>query len=160
AKLLVKIETETPVAPQALRPALDARLDAICLKALARRPGQRFASMAEFASALAAFGAQTGNLAVPHLATTRHMHWSARRRWLWVAAACLAVVLLAGGIYLATRSEKSEPSAKPSDAELKKDDKKAIDAAEAVSPEDQAKAWALVRQAEQAFEPLDTDLMI
>src|SRR5262245_1746452 len=58
-KLLVKIETETPAAPRSLRPELDSRLDAICLTALARRPDQRFAAMAEFEAALSAFGAHT-----------------------------------------------------------------------------------------------------
>lgn len=38
--------------PSAARPGLDAELDAICLKALAYRPKDRYASMTEFAAAL------------------------------------------------------------------------------------------------------------
>ena len=38
--------------PSALRPGLDATLDAVCLKALAKKPAERFASMTAFAEAL------------------------------------------------------------------------------------------------------------
>jgi serine/threonine protein kinase len=41
-----------PEAPSARRPGLDARLDAICLRAMAKEPGERFASMAALADAL------------------------------------------------------------------------------------------------------------
>jgi formylglycine-generating enzyme required for sulfatase activity/serine/threonine protein kinase len=45
----------TPVpGPSELSPGIDPRLDAVCRKALAKRPEERFASMAEFAQALAA----------------------------------------------------------------------------------------------------------
>jgi serine/threonine protein kinase len=41
-----------PPPPSRLRPGLDARLDAVCLKAMAHRPEDRYASMSEFALAL------------------------------------------------------------------------------------------------------------
>ena len=42
-----------PVPPvKEFRPDVDARLDAICRKAMAKEPADRFASMAEFANAL------------------------------------------------------------------------------------------------------------
>ena len=42
--------------PSAHTPGLDSRLDAICLKAMAREPADRYADMAAFADALAPFG--------------------------------------------------------------------------------------------------------
>jgi serine/threonine protein kinase len=44
---------EPAPAPSARRPGLDLRLDAICLRALAKRSAERFAGMREFAAALA-----------------------------------------------------------------------------------------------------------
>jgi predicted Ser/Thr protein kinase len=53
--LIHKILYETPAAPSTIRPELEAALDAICLKALAKRRAGRFADMAEFAAALDGF---------------------------------------------------------------------------------------------------------
>jgi hypothetical protein len=47
--------TQEPQPPSAYRPDLDRRLEAICLKAMARTSEQRYASMAEFGHALAEF---------------------------------------------------------------------------------------------------------
>jgi hypothetical protein len=44
--------TVVPPAPSSLRPEVGPRLDAIALKALAKRPGDRFSGMTEFADAL------------------------------------------------------------------------------------------------------------
>ena len=41
-----------PEPPSARRPGIDAALDGVCLKALAKKPAERFASMAAFAEAL------------------------------------------------------------------------------------------------------------
>jgi serine/threonine protein kinase/formylglycine-generating enzyme required for sulfatase activity len=46
---------QDPEPPSAHRPSLDPRLDGICLKAIAREPKDRYASMAEFAAALGGF---------------------------------------------------------------------------------------------------------
>lgn len=43
---------EKPVSPRRLRRDCDPRLERICLKTLAKKPGQRYASMLEFAAAL------------------------------------------------------------------------------------------------------------
>ena len=45
-----KICNESPAPPSTHRPGLDPRLDAICLKAMAKQPEDRFSSMAEFAA--------------------------------------------------------------------------------------------------------------
>ena len=49
----------SPPPPSRFRPGLDARLDAICLQALAKQPADRFSSMRAFADALAALESAT-----------------------------------------------------------------------------------------------------
>ena len=51
-RVLYKLMHETPLRPSEIRNGVDARLEEICLKALARRPEDRFATAAEFAEAL------------------------------------------------------------------------------------------------------------
>src|SRR5262249_34885589 len=52
--ILGKILTEEPPPPSRSRSDLDPRLEAICLKAMAKQVGDRYATMAELAAALAA----------------------------------------------------------------------------------------------------------
>jgi HEAT repeat protein len=53
--VLAAVVADDPPPPSRFRPGLDPRLEAICLKAMAKRPADRFASMAEFAAALDGF---------------------------------------------------------------------------------------------------------
>jgi len=50
--LVSQITSDPPPPPSRFRPGLDPRIDTICLKALAKRPADRFASMAAFAKEL------------------------------------------------------------------------------------------------------------
>jgi hypothetical protein len=61
-RLYERVQSEPPEPPSARRPGLDPALDAICLKALAKRPDGRYTSMDEFAAVLAAHlsGSPTG----------------------------------------------------------------------------------------------------
>ncbi len=51
-QLLAQIVTQEPEPPSKLRPDLDPPLEAICLRALAKEPGDRYPSMQAFADAL------------------------------------------------------------------------------------------------------------
>jgi serine/threonine protein kinase len=51
-EVLVQILTSQPPRPSTLRPGIDPLLEAVCLKALAKKPEERFRSMTEFAEAL------------------------------------------------------------------------------------------------------------
>lgn len=51
--LVTQITTEAPKPPSARRPGLDPRFDSVCLKALAKRPEERWKSMRAMADALA-----------------------------------------------------------------------------------------------------------
>jgi serine/threonine protein kinase/formylglycine-generating enzyme required for sulfatase activity len=50
--LFFKVFSQPPPLPSAVRPELDPALDAICTKAMAKKPAERFASMAELAEVL------------------------------------------------------------------------------------------------------------
>jgi HEAT repeat protein len=55
AAVVGQILTQAPARPTSLRPDLDAPLEAICLKAMAKEVKDRFASMGDFATALARY---------------------------------------------------------------------------------------------------------
>jgi WD40 repeat protein len=80
-------------APSSLRPDVDKSLEAICLKALARRPEDRYRSAVEFADALESF-----------LRPAELMAGGGRSRTVvgWIATAAAALLLLAGIIYIKT----------------------------------------------------------
>jgi serine/threonine protein kinase len=54
-EVAAQIATAQPIPPQQHRPELHPRLEAICLKALAKRPEDRYATMADLAAALTDF---------------------------------------------------------------------------------------------------------
>ncbi len=53
--VLAKTLMQTPTPPSKHRPDLDPRLEAICLKAMAKQPHERYATMSEIAAVLAEF---------------------------------------------------------------------------------------------------------
>ena len=55
AALLVQVVHNAPPPPRTLRADIEPRLEAICLKALAKKPADRFARMHDFAEALSGF---------------------------------------------------------------------------------------------------------
>jgi formylglycine-generating enzyme required for sulfatase activity len=61
--VLGQVLTQEPEPPSKLRPGLDPALEAICLKAMAKRPADRYASMQELAEALTGYLRATGQAA-------------------------------------------------------------------------------------------------
>jgi protein kinase-like protein len=103
--LAYQIVHTAPPSPSLLRPGLDAGLEAICLKALAKRPEGRFGSGEEMAAALTAWGASgvapaASSGAPPSGEAETQAYRPDRRarrsgRWKWVAAAGLLLPVLA-----------------------------------------------------------------
>lgn len=93
-KLLAQIESAAPPPPSQHRPGLEPALEAICLRALAKRPADRFQDMAEFAQALDDY--LRGKATLTHLAAPTMLFRPPRKRWPMVATVALAVLLLAG----------------------------------------------------------------
>ncbi len=97
-EVLRKVLAGDPEPPSRHRPGLDPELEAVCLCAMAKEPGERFASMAEFAAALDACAAGES---LPPSARTRlaaraaAARRGARGRRAALAAAVLGLVALA-----------------------------------------------------------------
>jgi len=113
AAVLGQVMTRAPEPPSRHRPDVDRRLEAVCLKAMARRPQDRYASMAEFARALTDYlqavreGAATTPSAgsiFPTLIEEGAPPAAPRRRWPWIAAgAATGLALLVPVAFLLSR---------------------------------------------------------
>src|SRR5262249_19862121 len=89
-QVLALILTQQPDPPSRHRPDLDPALEAICLKAMAKKPADRYASMADFARALTQH-LQAAQAAAP---AAEPKAPPGARRWAWIAAVAAGVVLL------------------------------------------------------------------
>jgi sulfatase modifying factor 1 len=97
-QILGMIAFVEPRPPSKHQPGLDRRLEAICLKAMAKKPEARHASMDEFAGALAGFLAKK---AVPFRPRGPR---PSNRPWVASAAAAFAALLL--GIIISVATDK------------------------------------------------------
>ena len=106
--MLGKILHEPPEPPSKYRPDLDSTLESVCLKAMAKRPEDRYPSMADFASALEEYLRRlpgTETLETPSrawakaVAGNRPQNLDAEARLLAGGAVCLASVLAGFVVY-------------------------------------------------------------
>ena len=108
-KVVAQVESTPPPPPSQFLPrqermlAATSMLEAICLKALAKKPQDRFASMTELAMALTdcLAGRERPDLSTTTLVFRR----KPKRRWLWPVAAAALSVLIATAIFLWPRHE-------------------------------------------------------
>jgi hypothetical protein len=109
-ELLRQVLTRDPEPPSRHRPRLDPRLEAICLKALAKEPAARFASMAAFAEALEAYLRGDDTVITPAGAADRRVPSGSRRRLRWLVVAVVAALLAAlGGAWIIVPLLRSRP---------------------------------------------------
>jgi tRNA A-37 threonylcarbamoyl transferase component Bud32 len=150
AEVLGQIVTQQPVPPSKYRPALDPRLDAVCLKALSKEVAGRYATMRDFAAALGSWLRESRSpttappaplAAAPLPALARDvrpavawLRW--KPLWLALAAGVAAAVVLAGGLLWSARSTATvqiELDGPPAQVEVRVDGER-IDSAGLTEP--------------------------
>jgi serine/threonine-protein kinase len=94
--VLLRIQEEDPRPPRSLDPAIPRDLETVCLKAMAREPGRRYATAAEFAADLRRYLQGEPVLARPEGRVRRIVRRCRRRPLLSGLAASLALAILAG----------------------------------------------------------------
>jgi serine/threonine protein kinase/WD40 repeat protein len=87
-EVMIQIAVEDPPRPSAVRPGIDPRLEAACLKALEKAPANRFGSMDEFAAALDAEPAPA----------VKPVRAGPSRRWRRIAAGLALLSVAAAGL--------------------------------------------------------------
>ena len=115
--ILAKKLTTTPVSLRSLRQDVPDVVDQVLMRALARHPDERFATMEEFARALAA-GAPGTITSAGVRRTARPAPAPRPRRRLWLAVAAV-VPVLAGGAWLLTRDDTAPDTAAEAEAEAR-----------------------------------------
>ena len=101
--VLAQVLREAPPPLSEVRADLDPRLEAICQKALAKKPADRFATIEELADALARCLEQGDEVLVTTPSPGARPAASPpcrKQRWLWAGGAgCLAALVVAGAAY-------------------------------------------------------------
>jgi formylglycine-generating enzyme required for sulfatase activity len=107
-EVLAKVLTKNPDPPSRHRPGLDRQIEAICLKAMAKAPANRYATMADFATALEGYAgrrdAGDGRLkeAIVPGKPVVVRGWPSRRWGLAAALGAAALLFLGVIIYVVT----------------------------------------------------------
>ncbi len=103
ARLIRRIMHDSPRAPREIDRRIPVDLDTIVLKAMAKEPGERYATAGQFADDLRRFIDGEPILARPSGSIERLWRWSRRNRMLTAAIAAVAVSLVAAagfaGVY-------------------------------------------------------------
>jgi serine/threonine protein kinase/tetratricopeptide (TPR) repeat protein len=142
-EILQKVSKGDFSRPRQVKPAVPAPLEAICLKAMALRPEDRYPSPRELADEIEHWLADEPVRAYPEPLRARTRRWIGRHRTLATAAAAsmvVALVALTGGLGLLTaanareqrereRAEQAEQTAKLEEAEARTAEQKAIESA-------------------------------
>jgi serine/threonine protein kinase len=108
--LLRRVVHEPPVPPRAVVPGVPRSLEGVCLKALAKKPADRYQSAKELAADVQHWLADEPVTAYRDRLADRFARWVRRNKsWAWAAAVCLEVVAIvatvaAAAIYLSRQA--------------------------------------------------------
>ncbi len=106
AEVLGRILTQDPPRPSLHRPGLDPALEAICCKAMAKKPENRYASMGDLAASLTVYLQASGVAARPRDGHAGGGQPQRRRRWSLAALAGVLVLGVLLGVVLFIRTGK------------------------------------------------------
>jgi serine/threonine-protein kinase len=96
SEVLRRVREDAPERPRAVCPDIPAGLEAVCLKAMAKRPSDRYPSAAELGQEVRRWLADEPVSAWREPFPVRARRWAARRRTALTATAAAAVVALVG----------------------------------------------------------------
>jgi WD40 repeat protein/tRNA A-37 threonylcarbamoyl transferase component Bud32 len=96
AMLVVQILNDEPPSPRKLNGRVPRDLETICLKAMAKEPGRRYAAAGDFAADLKRYLKAEPILARPLSAAARLVRWCQRNQTLAASLAAACIFLLAG----------------------------------------------------------------
>jgi serine/threonine-protein kinase len=121
-ELLKKVREEAPVPPRKVNPQAPAALEAVCLKAMAKDPAERYASAADLAREVEHWLADEPVSAYPDPLGVRLARWSRRHRSVVAAAAALVTVATVslGVGYVLVRAERDEAWHQRAQAQLQR----------------------------------------
>jgi serine/threonine-protein kinase len=114
-EVIAEVRHGPPQAPGQVRRSVPRGLEAVCLKAMARQPGERYATAAELAAEVERWLADEPVRAYPEPWPDRARRWARRHRPLVTGAAALlvtAVLALAVGIVLVSREQRRADEAR------------------------------------------------
>ena len=121
-EIVNKVLKERPRDPSALRPGLDATLEAICLKCLEKQPENRYQSALEFADDLARWQHGDSTIARPASRRQKLIRWLGRQKRVAAVAVLViaaAVTINLAGMWLKPRADVAVAE-DPVEAERKK----------------------------------------
>ena len=113
--LLHQVQHDEPPAPRRLAPSVPRDLETVCLKAMAKEPGRRYATAGELADDLRRFLAGEPIRARRRGAGERALRWARRHRAaVWALAGCLVSLAVGAVLALALlRPSRPAPSPEP-----------------------------------------------
>jgi serine/threonine-protein kinase len=129
-EVLWKVQTEEPAPPRQFWPGVPAALEAVCLRALAKKPEARYTSARELGQEVQRWLADEPVRAYPERWTTRLGRWLRRHRGLTAGAAGLlftAIAALAIGLVAVDRQKQRAERALAAEAQAKRRTRQALD---------------------------------
>jgi serine/threonine protein kinase len=145
-EVLRRVRTLAPDRPRDVVPTAPPALEAVCLKALAKKPADRYPTATALAEEVQRFLADEPVAAYGEPFTARAARWAKRHRTLvtsLVAVLAVAVPILLAAVVLLNESESRERAAREQEEAARRDEQAALAREQTARKEEQA---ALVRE--------------
>jgi serine/threonine protein kinase len=156
-EVLSNVRTLAPDRPRACAANVPRALEAICMKALAKKPDERYPGAKALADDVMRVLADEPTAAYREPLSARAWRWARRRRLLvssFVAALVVAVPILVAGIVLLNQSESRERKARAQEEQARKDEERARERAQANYQRSLRAADALAEELARGIRPI------